>query len=510
MADLIKQAPSNSAELARLLDERVRILEAAGEGIYGIDCQGLGTFANPAAIRILGWTPDQVVGQPVHQLHHHSHADGSAYPVEQCPVYAALQDGKVHYEENEVFWRADGSCVPVEYTSTPIRDGDGNQLGAVVVFRDISERKQAEREQQAAFTQIESLKNELQRERDYLREEVELAHNFHEIVGQSDPLKRLLSQIEAVAATPANALILGETGVGKELVARAIHAASDRADGPLVKVNCASIPKELFESEFFGHIKGAFTGALRDRVGRFELAEGGTLFLDEVGEVPLEQQGKLLRALQEKEFERVGEAQSHRVNVRIIAATNRDLRKEAEAGRFRQDLYFRLSVLPLEVPPLRQRKEDVVPLVQNFLKRICADFGRPLLPLSAAQASRLTAYDWPGNVRELQNVIERAVILSRGDRLMLDAALPSSSIPSTQLPSSTLLTDADDTAFVTLEVMKQRQRANIVGALVAAKWRVSGKAGAAQWLGVKPTTLAYQMKILGIKKGMVTVSDHPL
>ncbi|MBL4621336.1 MAG: sigma 54-interacting transcriptional regulator [Immundisolibacteraceae bacterium] len=505
MTEITEQNLDNPAELARLLDERARILEAAGEGIYGIDCQGLGTFANPAAIRILGWTPDQLVGQPVHQLHHHSHADGTPYPREQCPIYAALQDGKVHHEENEVFWHADGSCVPVEYTSTPIRDGDGNQLGAVVVFRDISERKQAQREQQIAYAQIESLKNELQRERDYLREEVKVAHNFHEIVGNSDPLKRLLSQIEAVAATPANALILGETGVGKELVARAIHAASDRVDGPLVKVNCASIPKDLFESEFFGHVKGAFTGALRDRVGRFELAEGGTLFLDEVGEVPLEQQGKLLRALQEKEFERVGEAQTHKVNVRIIAATNRDLREEAEAGRFRQDLYFRLSVFPIEVPTLRERKQDVVPLVHNFLQRICADFGRPLLALSSAQANRLIAYDWPGNVRELQNVIERAVILSRGDRLMLDSALPELNLssPSGQAPleSSTLLADSGDTQFVTLEVMKQRQRDNIIGALMAAGWRVSGDGGAAELLGVKPTTLAYQMKRLAIKKG---------
>ncbi len=495
-------------KLARLLAERARILEAVGEGIYGLDCQGLGTFANPAAVRMLGWSLDQVVGQPVHQLHHHSHADGSPYPREQCPVYAALKDGKVHHEENEVFWRADGSCLPVEYTSTPIRDSDGNQLGAVVVFRDISERKQAERNQRAAFAEIECLKDELERERDYLREEVGSAHNFHEIVGQSGPLKRLLSQIEAVAATPANALILGETGVGKELVARAIHAASDRADGPLVKVNCASIPKELFESEFFGHVKGAFTGALRDRVGRFELAEGGTLFLDEVGEVPLEQQGKLLRALQEKEFERVGEAHTHKVNVRIIAATNRDLRAEAEAGRFRQDLYFRLSVFPLEVPPLRERREDVLPLVQSFLKRICQEFGRPLLELSAAQASRLRDYGWPGNVRELQNVIERAVILSSGNRIMVDAALLPEAVESGQ-ESSTASEATGDTGFVTLEVMKQRQRANIIGALNAADWRVSGDGGAAELLGVKPTTLAYQMKILDIKKGTISAAGRP-
>jgi len=485
--------------LSRLLDERARILEAAGEGIYGLDCQGLGTFANPAAIDMLGWTLDDVIGQPVHEIHHHSHADGSPYPREACPVYAALRDGRVHREEDEVFWRADGTCIPVEYTSTPIRDSDGNQLGAVVVFRDISERKQSERDQLAAYAEITRLKEELESERDYLREEVEVAHNFHEIVGQSAALQRLLSQIQAVAATPANALILGETGVGKELVARAIHAASDRAEGPLVKVNCASIPAELFESEFFGHVKGAFTGALRDRVGRFQLADGGTLFLDEVGEVPLELQGKLLRALQEKEFERVGEDQTRQVNVRVIAATNRDLRSESEAGRFRQDLYFRLSVFPIDVPALRERREDVIPLAQHFLQRTCVDFGRPELVLSRAQADRLAAYHWPGNIRELQNVIERAVILSSGTRLVLDAALPETG---TEVDSPVRLSgETEQEEFVTMAVMKQRQSVNIRAALDSAHWRVSGSGGAAELLGVKPTTLAYQMKVLNIVKG---------
>jgi len=480
--------------LARLLDERARILEAAGEGIYGLDCQGLGTFANPAAINMLGWTLEDVIGQPVHQLHHHTHADGSPYPREQCPIYAALRDGKVHHEENEVFWRADGSCLPVEYTSTPIRDSDGSQLGAVVVFRDISERKQAERERKQAFDEIACLKDELERERDYLREEVTSGQNFHHIVGESAALQRLLSQIEAVGATPANALILGETGVGKELVARAIHAASDRADAPLVKVNCASIPNELFESEFFGHVKGAFTGAMRDRVGRFQLADGGTLFLDEVGEVPLELQGKLLRALQEKEFERVGDDRTTRVNVRVIAATNRDLREEAEAGRFRQDLYFRLSVFTIEVPTLRDRREDIVPIARKFLQRTCRDFGRPELAISRAQADALGAYDWPGNIRELQNVIEHAVILSGDNRLALEAALPKAGTENA-IPAI-----VPQTGFVTLATLKQQERSNIIAALDSVDWRVSGAGGAAELLGIKPTTLAYRMKVLSISK----------
>ena len=478
---------------ARLIDERARILEAVGDGVYGLDCEGRGTFVNAAAVEILGWTPEQVIGKPVHEIHHHTRADGSPYPREECPVYAALRDGKIHHEENEVFWRADGTCVPVQYTSTPIRD-NGRQIGAVVVFRDISERKRAERERREAFREIQRLKAELERERDYLREEVKVAHNFHEIIGNSTALRHLLGQIEAVAATPANALILGETGVGKELVARAIHARSARANAPLVKVNCASIPKDLFESEFFGHVKGAFTGALKDRVGRFQLADGGTLFLDEVGEVPLELQGKLLRALQEREFERVGEDRTRKVDVRVIAATNRDLRSEAETGRFRLDLYFRLGVFPIEVPPLRTRTGDIVPLAQHFLRRACQQFGRPPLAISRAQADALTAYGWPGNVRELQNVIERAAILSTDGRLSLDGAVPAGTYPASDPTPAA----ADAPAFVPMAVLKQRERDNIAAAMHAAAWRVSGAGGAAQLLGMKPTTLTYRLKALGL------------
>ncbi len=248
-------------ELRRLRTEHELILDAAGEGIYGLDDEGRTTFGNAASAEILGWNPEHIIGKKAHDVHHHSHPDGSPYPRAECPIYAALKDGEVHRVDNEVFWRSDGSAVPVEYTSTPIRQ-DGRLQGAVVVFRDISQRKEIERQREAAYVEIKHLKEKLERERDYLRDEIKVAADFEDIIGASQALKRTLVQIEAVAATPASVMVLGESGVGKEMVARAIHAKSDRAEKPLVKVNCASIPKDLFESEFFGHVRGAFTGAI--------------------------------------------------------------------------------------------------------------------------------------------------------------------------------------------------------------------------------------------------------
>jgi PAS domain S-box-containing protein len=468
------------------------ILEAAGDGIYGIDRDGNGTFANRAAVELLGWRLEDVVGHGVHELHHHSHADGSVYPREDCPVYAAITDGEVHRVDDEVFWSRDGSACRVEYTSTPILTGDGTPDGAVVVFRDVSDRKRLERERDTAFAEVRELNRQLEQERNYLREEVELTVNFGEIIGESPALRRTLAQIDAVAATPVNVLVLGESGVGKEMIARAIHAASDRSELPLVKVNCASIPKELFESEFFGHVKGAFTGAHRDRVGRMQLADGGTLFLDEVGEIPLSLQGKLLRALQEGEFERVGDDHTLSVDVRIVAATNRNLAAEVEAGRFREDLYYRLSVFPIEVPPLRERRADIAPLAVHFVNRFCRDIGREPPAISKRQARLLEAQRWPGNIRELRNVMERAVILSRGKRLELDLETGDSGVPAQAISA------ADDDDFMTDSELRELEKRNLVAALRRADWRVSGPGGAADLLGIKPSTLAYRMKAFGV------------
>jgi transcriptional regulator with GAF, ATPase, and Fis domain len=338
-----------------------------------------------------------------------------------------------------------------------------------------------------AFEQINTLRERLEQENEYLRGEVQ--GNFGGIIGESAGLKEIEQQIELVARTATTVLILGESGTGKELVARAIHERSDRASRPLVKVNCASVPRELFESEFFGHAKGAFTGALKDRVGRFQLADRGTLFLDEVGEIPLELQGKLLRVLQEQEFERVGEDHSRRVDVRVIAATNRNLRSEVAAGRFREDLYFRISVFPLVLPPLRDRKEDIPLLAAYFIGQTARRLGRSVSSLTITNIKALQSYSWPGNVRELQNVLERALILSRGGTLNFD--LPDGGKQSLQPEANPLYTR---------QQMLEAERRSIEAALNQAGGKIYGPDGAAERLGIRPTTLTSKISALGIKR----------
>ena len=351
-----------------------------------------------------------------------------------------------------------------------------------------------------SFEENESLRNQLEQELDYLREEVQATGSFGEILGRSPALERVLHQVEMVAATEANVLVLGESGTGKELIARAIHQRSARARKPLVKVNCGSIPHELFESEFFGHVRGSFTGAVRDRIGRFQLADGGTLFLDEVGEIPLELQSKLLRVLQEGEFERVGDEATRRVNVRVVAATNRDLRKEVDDRRFRLDLYYRLGVFPMEVPPLRDRKEDIPILVSHFVRQASLRFHVAPPSVPNREMHRAQQYDWPGNVRELQNVVERAVIVSHGGKLALD--LPESGkATGKQKPPSAQLVETPVEAVIPEQEWRRRERANVIAALRQARARISGKGGAADLLGINPGTLASRIKALGINKG---------
>jgi len=347
-----------------------------------------------------------------------------------------------------------------------------------------------------AFAEIERLRERLELENLYLREEVKAALPAGgRILGESAAVRELLKQLALVAPTGANVLILGESGTGKELVARELHDRSLRRGRPLITVNCASIPRELFESEFFGHLKGAFTGALRDRAGRFEAADQGTLFLDEVGEIPLEVQGKLLRALQEGTFERVGDDRTRRVDVRIVAATNRDLEKETKAGRFREDLFYRLSVFPLRVPPLRDRREDVPLLARHFVERASRRMGARPPRLGPAEAERLQAYEWPGNVRELQNVVERAVILSRGGPLRFEPLLVTASPD----PAPSRRTDARS-RLRTESQLRQAAREALLLALRESGGKIYGPGGAAERLGVPPTTLASRMKAMGVKR----------
>jgi formate hydrogenlyase transcriptional activator len=351
-----------------------------------------------------------------------------------------------------------------------------------------------------AYEEITALKARLERENVYLQEEIRSGHNFVELVGSSPALVTLLGRVEQAAPTEATVLLLGETGTGKELIARALHGASARRDRPLVKVDCTALSAGLVESELFGHAKGAFTGAIERRVGRFELADRGTIFLDEVGELPMEAQAKLLRVLQEQQFEPVGSNRTVKVDVRVIAATNRDLEGAVREGRFRADLFYRLNVVPLQVPPLRERRQDIPQLAMYFLGRYAKAFGRPVTSVSAASMDRLIAYVWPGNVRELQHLMERAVVLSTGATLELSAELfPSPPSLSPQAAPATAPTSdkADGVAATTLEDV---ERAHIMRMLERAGWVVQGPKGAAAMLGLHPNTLRSRMDRLGIRR----------
>jgi formate hydrogenlyase transcriptional activator len=339
-----------------------------------------------------------------------------------------------------------------------------------------------------AFDEIAALKDKLQQEKVYLEEEARTEHDFGEIVGESAALRRVLTQVEAVAPTDSTVLVLGETGTGKELIARALHDRSPRRERTFVKLNCAAIPTGLLESELFGHEKGAFTGAVAQKVGRLELAHQGTLFLDEVGDIPPELQPKLLRALQEQEFERLGSTKTIRVDVRLVAATNRDLARMVGDGRFRSDLYYRLNVFPILLPPLRERPEDIPMLVRHFTQRFALRMGRRLEAIPAAVMEALVRYPWPGNVREMQNVIERAVILSPGAALHIPPGDLQPREAPTDLPASAAVTLAD------------AEREHILRTLRAARWVVRGPNGAAARLGMKRSTLQWKMKKLGISR----------
>jgi transcriptional regulator with GAF, ATPase, and Fis domain len=337
---------------------------------------------------------------------------------------------------------------------------------------------------------------ELEQEAAYLMSEINEHQNGGDILGNSPAVRAVITAVHQVAPTPATVLITGETGTGKELVARAIHQASDRATKPFIRVNCAAIPAALCESEFFGHERGAFTGAATRRAGRFELAHGGTIFLDEVAELPLELQPKLLRVLQEGEYESVGSSQTRKANVRVIAATNRDVSSEVRAGRFREDLYYRLDVFPISVPPLRDRGSDVELLAENFLTRNCVRMGKAPLELTSDCLRRLRSYHWPGNVRELENVIERAIIISRDGRLNLRDVLPLRKLQQSQ---ERTISDAVS-AIRTKSELREIERNTLLRALEEARWKVAGTRGAAQKLGIPPSTLSSRMKALGIQR----------
>jgi PAS domain S-box-containing protein len=377
--------------------------------------------------------------------------------------------------------RPDGKTFPAEASIS--RYEAHRNTYYTLILRNVNERIQAERTIQSLTVEAE-----------YLREEIEALQNFGEVIGESKELRRALREVHQVAPTDSTVLLLGETGTGKELFARAIHSAGSRKDKPLLKVNCAAIPPSLMESEFFGHEAGAFTGALKKREGRFELADGGTIFLDEIGELPLDVQAKLLRVLQEGEFERVGSSRSQHVDVRVIAATNRNLQDLMREGKFREDLYYRIHVFPINIPPLREREDDVVLLAETFADKFAKKMARNVKPLSSEARMRLKAYHWPGNVRELQNVIERAVITSTDGNLNLERALP-------DLPREKAeLVESSNARVWKKQEMEELERKNLIRALELTGWRISGKDGAAHLLDLKPSTFTSRMKALRIQR----------
>jgi formate hydrogenlyase transcriptional activator len=655
-------------EELQLSEERARlVLNSAAEGIFGCDSEGTCLFCNAAAARLLGYeSTDELLGKNMHRLEHHTRKDGTALPIEECPIYVGFLNNRGVHVTDDIFWRKDGTSFPVEYWSQ-ILVRDEKTVGAVVTFFDISERCRADDElrkseerkrtlleinnaiinnltqdalfasayeairrvvafDRAAFLfyqpesrslkllsmksdaeseffrvgkeyrleesqisawvldhqevmtrgnleheprtageqrlveegiqsycvvplvamgksigtftlwseardrytqadaellrevanqiaiaianmksyeQIKALKGRLEKENVYLQEEIRNVHNFEEIVGSSPALLSLLRKVDQVAPTDSSVLIYGETGTGKELIARAIHDRSNRKDRPLVKVNCSAISAGLVESELFGHVKGAFTGAFERRIGRFELADGGTIFLDEVGELPLDTQVKLLRVLQEREFEPVGSNKSIRVDVRIICATNRNLHESIKEGKFRSDLYYRLNVFPLHVPPLRERRPDIPQLAMFFLSRYARNLGKRIDGISAAATQKLTSYSWPGNIRELQNLIERALILCTGPVLELEENLTTISGAFRISDLAPAVARVDEQQPKTLQEV---EREHIVAVLEQTHGVIEGSSGAAKALGMHPNTLRHRMEKLGIKRSAHRIS----
>jgi PAS domain S-box-containing protein len=487
-SELAREVVANERRWRQLLDD-VQLL------VVGLDKHGRITSMNPFAERVSGRSREEMVGR--------SYLD-FVVEEERGEIRAAVEMGLRgdHQSENErTLHTRDGEPRIIRWRSVVLRDADGEIEGLLSVGADVTESRNSEEEirrtaaaLERTVAELEDLRRRLEEENIYLKEEIASEHGFEEIIGGSDALLYVLHKVRQVGPSDTSVLILGETGVGKELIARTIHRESSRSSGPFVVVNCAALPPNLIESELFGHEKGAFTGADRQRRGRFELAHGGTIFLDEVGELPLEMQPKLLRVLQEGEIERVGGSQTIGVDVRVLTATNRDLRVDMEAGRFREDLYCRIAVYPITVPPLRDRRDDIPPLVEHFVRHFAGRRGKSISEIPAEVMRRLEAYQWPGNVRELQNVVERAVLTSTGGVLKLAEPLSSDTGAHDTRPAESEIGGG----LMTLDELDRR---HIERVLASTGGKISGSGGAAEVLGLHANTLRYRMKKLGITVG---------
>ena len=451
---------------------------------YWTNMNGTLRYVSPSCERISGYTPQQFMENP------------SLYREIIIPEDQDIWDNHYHDSRQDPgvreiqfrIRRNDGSIRWIEHVCQPVTGEQGESLGFRASNRDITKRKEGEIQLQKAYSEIEELKTQLEADRTYLREEIKLEHDYENIIGNSDMLKYVLFRTEQVAPTDTTVLILGETGTGKELIARAIHNASPRSGRPLIKVDCASLPANLIESELFGHERGAFTGAVEKRVGRFELANGATLFLDEIGELPLELQTKLLRVLQDGEFERLGSSQTLHADVRIIAATNRNLEEDVLKKHFRMDLWYRLSVFTISIPPLRERSEDIVLLVKYMIRHFERKLGKRISSIHTSVFTKLQDYSWPGNVRELENVIERAVINTQGDTLRLEDSLDAHRPEDVESPD------------FPIKSLEEIEREHILLALRKTNWKIHGENGAAALLDINPSTLRGRMRKQEIRR----------
>lgn len=451
-------------------------IESLPDGIFWVDKQARFVRVNEAACKNLGYTIEELQGMTAKDIN-------PSFDIKKSQEYWEDTKRVGHLVFRTTHTRKDGSVFPVEITNN-IFEFDGNEFRCSIV-RDITDRVRKEQEIQHALKEVRVLKDRLAEENVYLQEEIKLNHNFDEIISQSAAYKKVLNQVQQVANTEATVLVTGESGTGKELLARAIHNLSNRRNRPLVKVNCATLPANLIESELFGHERGAFTGAIGKKTGRFELANKGTIFLDEIGELPLELQAKLLRVLQEGEFERLGNPRTMKLDVRVIAATNRNLDQAMLKGEFREDLYYRLNVFPIFSIPLRDRKEDIPLLVKHFVNKYAGKVGRQITVIPKKVLTTFHDYDWPGNIRELENLVERAIIISTGNKLTIGDWLPKN-----RTKKSTGI----------LKTLEEVEREHILKALKHTDGRVSGEKGAARILGMNAKTLDSRIRKLGIKR----------
>jgi PAS domain S-box-containing protein len=479
---IIQRSRHGRAKAALRTSEERYLLALAGstDGLWDWDLASDTVFYSDRFREILGYSSEEFPGTM-------DSFRSRLHPEDAEPIWTAIErhlQAHVPYKVEYRLHKKSGEYLWFLARGQAIWNAEGKAIRMSGSIQDITERKQAELDLKEALSEIKELKEKLEVERAYLQEEIKLEYNYENIVGQSDGLKYVLYKVEQIAPGDTTVLVLGETGTGKELVARAIHGLSPRKNRALVKVNCATLPANLIESELFGHEKGAFTGAHARQLGRFEVADGATLFLDEIGELPLELQPKLLRVIQDGEFERLGSSGTIKVDARVIAATNRNLEEEVRRGRFREDLWYRLSIFPITVPPLRERMEDIAQLVDFFVNKISKRLGKSIESIPTSVMNALQNYQWPGNIRELENVLERAVINSSGPKLHLVDELekPHKDLPTTQ------------------KTLEDVERDHIIRVLEHTNWKVSGKNGAAEILGLNRSTLRARIRRLGISQ----------